>query len=107
MQIKSYAELNSVICVNIVLLNIFDDQRAFRKIRLKDDETNGLLTPIEEIYFIELIKDLINNNCSERAQKWFRFMKDVNEVKMQLESDPFFKLLYEELEALSCDPERI
>lgn len=104
---KSYAELHNVISINIVLFNIFNDTRAFRKILLKDSETNEILTSMIEIHFVELNKNLMNNKCSERAAKWFHFMRDVNQVRKQLADDPIFKPLYKELEALSCDPEMI
>jgi predicted transposase/invertase (TIGR01784 family) len=51
-----YSALCQTVCINILEESLFKDDRFWHTYHMREDETNEILTDIEEIHFIEILK---------------------------------------------------
>ena len=102
---ESYGELQPLICIHLLLFNLFNDDRPLRSFKFNDTETGELLIDHLEIKFLEVKKNFPHNDkIHENLIHWMNFIKNPNEERAMLEDKYPFKEAYEELERLSKDP---
>ena len=102
---QSYAQLQPFMCIHLLMFNLFADKRSLRSFKLKELETEDLLTNHLEISFLEVKKEFSDNHKRDpEIVNWMKFMKAPNEERMMLQYQEPFKSAYEELERLSKDP---
>ncbi|MDR1236185.1 MAG: Rpn family recombination-promoting nuclease/putative transposase, partial [Holosporaceae bacterium] len=93
----NFAKLCQTVCINILEESLFKDDRFWHTYHMREDETNEILTDIEEIHFIEILKlkeyredspvtwwvEFIRNPHSEAVNKIGEFEPVIKEaVKM-------------------------
>jgi len=81
---EPYYKLNKTIGIHLLDFNYFQDERYFRKITLKDDETNEIYKELdyEELYFIEMKK--FQKDYSELTnlmERWISFLNKAYEIE--------------------------
>jgi predicted transposase/invertase (TIGR01784 family) len=102
---ESYGVLQPLICIHLLMFNLFADDRPLRCFKLKELETGDVLTNHLEISFLEVKKEFSDNHKRDpKIVDWMKFMKAPNEERMTLQQQEPFKSAYEELERLSKDP---
>jgi len=110
---SDYSKLNTVICIHILGFNYFkDDDRMFRRVVLKDDETNEVYEDFRHLqfYFMELPKiDKDWTQLRTGRDQWAAFFKDGGELQpgnlpATLQSEPAIVKAVAELERIGLDP---
>ena len=104
---EGYGEIQPLICIHILLFNLFDDRRALHSFHFREDLTYEILSKQLNLVFVEINKVLLDNNLSENVVHWMNFIRNPNEEREMLEHDDSFKEAYEELERLSKDPSKV
>lgn len=80
----SYKTLNKTIGIHLLDFDYFQDDRYFRKVILKDDETNEIYKELDyqELYFVEMSK--FNKDYSELTnlmERWITFLNKAYEIE--------------------------
>src|SRR5699024_876733 len=77
-QSYNYRKLSRTVCINILNYNYLDNDRFHNTYRLKEIETNGELTDICEIHFIEIpkLRHLDLKDEADMLEVWVEFLRD-------------------------------
>ncbi|MBM4222832.1 MAG: Rpn family recombination-promoting nuclease/putative transposase [Gammaproteobacteria bacterium] len=98
---ERYGELQPLICIHILVFNLFKDTRALRSFSLLDEKSHEKLCDHLKIVFLEINKADLDNNLENRVIEWAHFIKNAEKEKSMLAKKDRFKEAYEELERLS------
>jgi predicted transposase/invertase (TIGR01784 family) len=110
---SDYSKLNTTICIHILGFNYFkDDDRVFRRVFFKDDETNEVYEDFRHLqfHFMELPKFHKDwTQISTSQERWAAFFKygeklQTGSLPPTLQSEPAFAKAVAELERIGSDP---
>jgi predicted transposase/invertase (TIGR01784 family) len=100
-----FAKLCQTVCINILEESLFKDDRFWHTYHMREDETNEILTDIEEIHFIEILK-LKEYRADSPVTWWVEFIRNPHSeaVKKIGEFEPLIKEAVKMFGIVKSDP---
>ncbi len=93
---EGYGEIQPLICIHLLLFQMFEDKRALHSCHFRDDVSYEILSRQMNLVFVEIHKVMVDNQLNENIGHGMSFLRNPNEERNMLEKDDFFKEAYEE-----------